>query len=250
MVAIPSIPSQAEIDAAQAVAERGKKRAAGRQRGQKAVSGATTPGEATIAASAAVSKSVAAAVAATANNAVEAVFLGRGDGDATEAVKVDSGWKGFSAAFSSIMERDLEKADAPVLADTTIENKILERKAEMKEKRMKSLANKALKDQGHEMPDIINKTFEMQLRKIATQGVVRLFNAVKDFQARSEENLDQREMGKTPVARREKKMEKAQEKKFGELWQKRDPKAKRRRGNDAADGGPNVAADPMAEFDD
>merc|ERR1712048_193142 len=104
--------------------------------------------------------------------------------------------------MGSIMERDLKELDAPVLAQTQLEQKIKERKAEFKEKKMLSLQRKGLKDQGHTKPEITEKTFEMQLRKIATRGVVRLFNAVQEFQRRGEENIDQKQISKVPVKSR------------------------------------------------
>eukprot|EP00441_Pelagodinium_beii_P012561 CAMPEP_0197682926 /NCGR_PEP_ID=MMETSP1338-20131121/97192_1 /TAXON_ID=43686 ORGANISM="Pelagodinium beii, Strain RCC1491" /NCGR_SAMPLE_ID=MMETSP1338 /ASSEMBLY_ACC=CAM_ASM_000754 /LENGTH=156 /DNA_ID=CAMNT_0043264443 /DNA_START=45 /DNA_END=512 /DNA_ORIENTATION=+ len=82
------------------------------------------------------------------------------------------------------MARGLEK-DTPVLAETEVEEKLQAKKLEFKEKRLQSLENKAEKDKGHEKPDITKKNFELQLRKHATQGVVRLFNAVRDYQSHS-----------------------------------------------------------------
>merc|ERR1712183_372713 len=108
-------------------------------------------------------------------------------------------WKGFCKAFASIMARSLENPKAPVLLETKVEAKLLEKKAEFKEKKMLMLQAKVLKDQGHTVPDITKKAFEMQLRKVATQGVVRLFNTVKEFQLRGEEEIhQQRQLNKVP----------------------------------------------------
>merc|ERR1712232_856737 len=79
---------------------------------------------------------------------------------------VDAGWKGFCTAFVSILEKSLPEGDTPILADTTIEKKLQEKKNDLKEKKMISLQRKELKDQGHALPDIMKKNFEMELRKI------------------------------------------------------------------------------------
>merc|ERR1712151_437853 len=108
---------------------------------------------------------------------------------------------------------------APVLVETQLEQKIKERKAEFKEKKMLSLDRKGLKDQGHKKPEITEKTFEMQLRKIATQGVVRLFNAVQEFQRRGDENVDSKKLSKVPVRGRARKIQKESKDAFEEILQ-------------------------------
>eukprot|EP00929_Paragymnodinium_shiwhaense_P041822 TRINITY_DN21716_c0_g1_i1.p1 TRINITY_DN21716_c0_g1~~TRINITY_DN21716_c0_g1_i1.p1 ORF type:complete len:176 (+),score=77.92 TRINITY_DN21716_c0_g1_i1:74-601(+) len=135
-----------------------------------------------------------------------------------------SGWKGFGAAFSSVLDRDIkENVAAPVLAETQVEKKIKEKKAEMREKKLQSLAKKAEKDKGHAKPDITQKAFELQLRKVATQGVVTLFNAVKDFQSRGQDtSFDAKAaLGKTPIKERGQKMEKAAKQAFSDILEKR-----------------------------
>ena len=55
------------------------------------------------------------------------------------------------------------------------------------------------------MPDITQKNFEAQLRKFATQGVVRLFNAVRDYQAHAtDDKAEKYEVNKVPLHQRAK----------------------------------------------
>merc|ERR1712150_45470 len=92
----------------------------------------------------------------------------------------------------------------------------------------------ALKDQGHTIPDITRKAFEMQLRKIATQGVVRLFNTVHDFQKETEDSMTSLQMSKVPVQKRVKRLEQASKDTFEQLWaREKKPKGKRSGGQRA-----------------
>merc|ERR1711964_913404 len=90
----------------------------------------------------------------------------------------------------------------PVLVETEVEKKLLEQKAEFKEKKMLSLQRKELKDQGHAKPDVTKHGFEMELRKIATQGVVRLFNTVQEFQSKHDDEAQRKETSKLPLKKR------------------------------------------------
>ena len=49
-----------------------------------------------------------------------------------------------------------------------------------KEKKALALKEKSLLDGGHTLPSFADKTFELELRRVATKGVVRLFNTIKD----------------------------------------------------------------------
>merc|ERR1712125_247818 len=100
-----------------------------------------------------------------------------------------------------------------------IERKLQEQKTELKEKKMLSLQRKELKDQGHTVPDITKKDFEMQLRKIATQGVVRLFNTVQEFQGRNEDEVQRRQVSKLPVKKKGDKMAQQAQESFEAIWE-------------------------------
>jgi len=147
------------------------------------------------------------------------------------------------------MSRELDKDTPPVLCDTQIVQKLREKKEEFREKRLLAQQRKALKDQGHELPDITKKAFEMNLRKIATQGVVRLFNTVQQFHSHGDADVSSK-VSKVPVKQRGKRMAEASQEKFQKLWDTQgQPKAKRKKtsaaaGAAAAGGGD----DGLAEF--
>eukprot|EP00490_Sorites_sp_Unknown_P014507 CAMPEP_0114650502 /NCGR_PEP_ID=MMETSP0191-20121206/7712_1 /TAXON_ID=126664 /ORGANISM="Sorites sp." /LENGTH=204 /DNA_ID=CAMNT_0001864389 /DNA_START=26 /DNA_END=637 /DNA_ORIENTATION=+ len=146
----------------------------------------------------------------------------------------EAGWKGFCTAFASILSRELKNPQAPVLAETQVEEKIKQSKAEFKEKKLHAMENKVQKDKGHAAVDILEKNFEMQLRKYATQGVVRLFNAVKDYQAHAgDDKAQQYELNKMPLRQRAKLMAESKKEKFEKSLKKaktkKDPKSKVRR---------------------
>ena len=117
----------------------------------------------------------------------------------------EAGWKGFCTAFANIMSRELPQSLSPVLAETEIEKKLKANKEEAKAKRLQAAENRTEKDRGHSLPDITQKNFEAQLRKYATQGVVRLFNAVRDYQAHAMDDKAQKyEVNKVPLHQRAK----------------------------------------------
>ncbi|CAK0902373.1 unnamed protein product [Prorocentrum cordatum] len=171
------------------------------------------------------------------------------DGDKAAAPALEGGWKGFCRAFASIMSRELDQKAPPVLCDTQIAQKLKEKREELKEQRALALQRKALKDQGHTLPDITQKAFEMNLRKIATQGVVRLFNTVQQYHQRGDADISS-QASKVHIKQRGKKMADASREKFQRLWETQgQPKAKRRKqstsgGVAAASGG----MDELAEF--
>ena len=125
--------------------------------------------------------------------------------DAPPTGKIEeAGWKGFCTAFANILGRELESS-SPVLAETEIEKKLKASKDESKAKRLQSAENRTEKDKGHSLPDITQKNFEAQLRKFATQGVVRLFNAVRDYQAHAtDDKAEKYEVNRVPLHQRAK----------------------------------------------
>lgn len=142
----------------------------------------------------------------------------------------EAGWKGFCTAFASILSREM-KTSQPILAETEVETKIQQRKVEFKEKRLQAMQNRVPKDKGHAAVDILEKNFEMQLRKYATQGVVRLFNAVKDYQAHAgDDTIEKYELNKMPLRQRAKLMAESKKEKFQKSLKKaktkKDPKMK------------------------
>ena len=127
----------------------------------------------------------------------------------------EAGWKGFCTAFANILSRELKQSQSPILAETEVEDKIKRSKAEFKEKKLQAMENKVEKDKGHTGVNILEKNFEMQLRKYATQGVVRLFNAVKDYQAHAgDDKAEKYQLNKMPLRQRAKLMAESKKEKF------------------------------------
>merc|ERR1740121_2680716 len=73
------------------------------------------------------------------------------------------------------------------MSQTEVAEKIKERRIQYKEQKALNLKKKASRDAGYTIPDVTKKAFELGLRRVATQGIVRLFNAVKDYQQRNDE---------------------------------------------------------------
>ncbi|CAK8998260.1 Pentatricopeptide repeat-containing protein MRL1 [Durusdinium trenchii] len=127
----------------------------------------------------------------------------------------EAGWKGFCTAFTNILSRELKTSQTPILAETEVEEKLQKSKAEFKEKKLQALENRVEKDKGHEAVNILEKNFEMQLRKYATQGVVRLFNAVKEYQAHAgDDKAEKYKFNKMPLRQRAKLMAESKKEKF------------------------------------
>jgi len=110
------------------------------------------------------------------------------EAEALELSTAAQGWKGFCKAFATIMGKSLElQNNSPVMCQTEVAAKIIERRKAYKEQKVKNLKEKASRDRGYTIPDVTKKAFELGLRRVATQGIVRLFNAVKDYQSRQDE---------------------------------------------------------------
>ncbi|CAE7661804.1 EMB2654 [Symbiodinium sp. CCMP2592] len=170
--------------------------------------------------------------------------------DALQTGKIEeAGWKGFCTAFANILGRELESS-SPVLAETEIEKKLKASKEESKAKRLQSAENRTEKDRGHSLPDITQKNFEAQLRKFATQGVVRLFNAVRDYQAHAtDDKAEKYEVNKVPLHQRAKMIVERKKETFAKSLNKvkkpraSDVKAKRKERREASSKAMSLAAD-------
>eukprot|EP00442_Polarella_glacialis_P037839 CAMPEP_0115121024 /NCGR_PEP_ID=MMETSP0227-20121206/46021_1 /TAXON_ID=89957 /ORGANISM="Polarella glacialis, Strain CCMP 1383" /LENGTH=188 /DNA_ID=CAMNT_0002522767 /DNA_START=80 /DNA_END=644 /DNA_ORIENTATION=+ len=165
------------------------------------------------------------------------------------------------AAFASILGRELETTaatEAPVLVETKIAQNLKDKKSEYKEKKILAAAAKAAKDAGHEKPDIMQKNFEMQFRKHATEGVVRLFNAVRDYQAHSQDDVQKMELKKLHISKRAKVITESSKEKFEQIWKKeKDAKTKKTsqskvkpKTEQSADGDGAEGHDQLDEFAD
>ncbi|CAO3653526.1 unnamed protein product [Mucor hiemalis] len=71
----------------------------------------------------------------------------------------------------------------PILARSKgLERKLEDEKLDYKARKIMSAEKKALKEKGRIIPDFTTFEYEKRLRKVATRGVVKLFNAIRTQQ--------------------------------------------------------------------
>nr|ABK23618.1 unknown [Picea sitchensis] len=106
------------------------------------------------------------------------------DGE-TRVVQFAEGSNGFRAAFSRIMEKKVaDDALGPVLsAHKKLIAKKLDEEAEFKVKSEAKKEKRLLREKGHVKPEIFFDAKEKSLIRLATKGVVKLFNAVSKAQS-------------------------------------------------------------------
>jgi Rrp15p len=95
----------------------------------------------------------------------------------------EEGIKGFAKAFSTILNRSVNEGESAVLAERTDVKENLKDKAvedHLRKQLRESRKAKKIND-GHVKVDALKKQYEKNLRKIATKGVVSIFNAVREF---------------------------------------------------------------------
>ncbi|KAI9312888.1 Rrp15p-domain-containing protein [Dichotomocladium elegans] len=91
--------------------------------------------------------------------------------------------------MTNILASHLRGADRknPILARSKgTERKIEDEKLERKARKVLAAEKKALKEKGRVIPDYTTFEYEKRLRKVATRGVVRLFNAIRIQQRTTE----------------------------------------------------------------
>ncbi|KAI9027567.1 Rrp15p-domain-containing protein [Phycomyces nitens] len=91
----------------------------------------------------------------------------------------------FAEAMKNILGSTLKAADKkqPILARSKgTERKIEDERLDHKARKVLSAEKRALKAQGRVIPDFTNMEYEKALRKVATRGVVKLFNAINTQQ--------------------------------------------------------------------
>ncbi|KAI8987053.1 Rrp15p-domain-containing protein [Pilobolus umbonatus] len=95
----------------------------------------------------------------------------------------------FSEAMTKILASSLSGSAKrqPILARSKgIERKIEDEKLDYKARKILSAEKRMLKDKGRVIPDFTTYDYEKKLRKVATRGVVKLFNAVRTQQKLTE----------------------------------------------------------------
>lgn len=77
----------------------------------------------------------------------------------------------------------LKLLQQPILARSKgLERKLEDEKLDYKARKIMSAEKKALKEKGRIIPDFTSFEYEKRLRKVATRGVVKLFNAIRTQQ--------------------------------------------------------------------
>jgi hypothetical protein len=111
----------------------------------------------------------------------------------------EAGWAGLADVARKILQPAL-KSEVPILArDRGAERQLDAARAEHKARRQQALERRRVMEKGHVIPDVTSKNYERGLAKIATRGVVRLFNTVRKQQRELSEVLED-----VPVGRRAK----------------------------------------------
>ncbi|KAJ2595762.1 pre-60S ribosomal particles component, partial [Coemansia sp. RSA 1721] len=96
---------------------------------------------------------------------------------------------------------DARDQSAPIMAkDKTRENQIKEEKLEYRARKALAAERKALKDKDRIVPTLENFDYERRLRKVATKGVIKLFNVVKAQQTELAEIQEQKTIKTDKVA--------------------------------------------------
>ena len=92
-------------------------------------------------------------------------------------------FKGLSKAFATILSRPVADGAKVVLSERTELTAADEkRKVEEKLRRQLRETRRAKKEHdGHVKVDVLRKDFEKNLRKIANKGIVKIFNAVREY---------------------------------------------------------------------
>jgi hypothetical protein len=90
--------------------------------------------------------------------------------------------------FSQLLNQKVD--ETPILAfRKEIEKKLEDEKIERKAKRQLLQEKRALREKDHKLPAVETMNYEKKLRKVATKGVVQLFNAIKAQQASKSEKF-------------------------------------------------------------
>ncbi|RKP38493.1 Rrp15p-domain-containing protein, partial [Dimargaris cristalligena] len=91
----------------------------------------------------------------------------------------------FASAINHILGTKLTTHDrkAPIMVrNRGVERKLNEHKLEDAARRVLSLERRKMASRDRVVADFSNAEYEKSLRKVATRGVVRLFNAIKNQQ--------------------------------------------------------------------
>ncbi|KAI9260472.1 Rrp15p-domain-containing protein [Phascolomyces articulosus] len=109
--------------------------------------------------------------------------------DESKNTKKKNSSEAFSEAMTKILASSLTGSDRkqPIMARSKgTERKIEDEKLEYKARKLLTAEKKAQKERGRVIPDYTSFDYEKRLRKVATRGVVKLFNAIRTQQKATE----------------------------------------------------------------
>merc|ERR1719277_1625093 len=135
------------------------------------------------------------------------------------------------------------------MCQTEVAEKIKERRIQYKEQKALNLKKKASRDKGYTIPDVTKKAFELGLRRVATQGIVRLFNAVKDYQHRNDEKETAQLASKASMKKRAQIIADVSKEKFDKLLNRPAEREKRKARAKAKGGAREPVRRPMGDKD-
>ncbi|CAO3683328.1 unnamed protein product [Umbelopsis ramanniana] len=107
------------------------------------------------------------------------------DQDEEEARPKKGSSDSFAVAMTKILGSNLKGSDKkqPILARSKgAERKIEDEKLEYKARKLLAAEKRALASKDRIIPDYTTMDYEKKLRKVATRGVVKLFNAIRTQQ--------------------------------------------------------------------
>ena len=112
-------------------------------------------------------------------------------------IPISKGVNAFKTAFSKIMQRDIIPKN-PILSRriTSSSKQALVEKQKLKEAKMKYSEKKVLRKAHLTLPDAFSQDYERTLRKVATKGVIALFNAISQHQYRASMIIKEEEESK------------------------------------------------------
>jgi len=96
--------------------------------------------------------------------------------------------EGWADAMAKVLAKQ-GKEDHVVLSKTKIEVEDTESKEAINEKKNKLKKKRKWESMNYSRPNVLEKDYEKSLQKVATRGVVQLFNAVRKHQKSLEEKM-------------------------------------------------------------
>lgn len=171
-------------------------------------------------------------------------------GTQTAKATGEAGWKGFCTAFSTILSRETA-AKYIILSESRGKQQEDKEREKSKEEKLAAIKHKSA-TRGRLTAIALNQQndleFDATLRKVATRGVVRFFNALQEHK---DNDGDERDINisKVPLRSRAKKLAKVSEEAFMKIWERGGSTSNIIKNKEGAPVGHIDPKDEFAEFD-